>query len=85
MTWTETYLYIPKYEYVSTNQHGDRYKRIGTKRIHCAKLSTNTDSAGSMTQLILLSHHLNVPVHYDFETDPQTAYIEVVAKEGIPV
>jgi len=36
-----------------------------------------------MRTLILLSHHLNVPVHYNFAAKPQIAYIKVVGKEAL--
>ena len=85
MTWEKTYKYLPQYEYVSTNQHGNRYRQIADKQISCAKLSAGVNEVHDMRNLILLSHHLNVPVHYDFTTDPQTAYIEVMAKEGVLV
>ena len=83
MTWNQTYKYIPQYEYVSTNQHGDRYKQIADKQIRCAKLSAHWNEVEDMRQLILLSHFLNVPVHYDFKADPQIAYIEIIAKEAV--
>ena len=83
MTWVKTYKYIPQYEYVSTNQHGNRYRQIVDKQVSCAKLSANWEDAEDMRRLILLSHHLDVPVHYSFETTPQTAYIEVMAREAI--
>ena len=83
MTWAKTYVYIPQYEYVSSNQHGMRYKNIASKQICCAKLSADWENAEDMRRLILLSHHLNVPVHYDFTTNPQTAFIEVAAKEAL--
>ncbi|KKN17949.1 hypothetical protein LCGC14_0960570 [marine sediment metagenome] len=83
MTWEKTYKYLPQYEYVSTNQHGDRYRQIADKQISCAKLSANAESANDMRHLILLSHHLNVPVHYVFTIDPQIAYIEVMAREAV--
>jgi len=34
-------------------------------------------------KIILLSHRLDLPVRYDFEADPQVAYIEVVGKEAL--
>ena len=83
MTWEKTYVYAPEYEYVSVNQHGMRYRHIRNKQICCAKLSADIEIADDMKRLILLSHHLDVPVHYDFTTNPQTAYIEVAAKEAL--
>ncbi len=83
MTWEKTYIYLPQYEFANSNQHGMRYKQIVDKRICCAKLSADLEIADDMKRLILLSHHLDVPVHYDFTTNPQTAYIEVAAKEAL--
>ena len=83
MTWEKSYKYLPRYEYVSTNQHGDRYKRIADKQISCAKLSADVSDVRDLRDLILLSHFLEAPVHYDFKSDPQTAFIEVAAKEVI--
>lgn len=83
MTWEKNYINVPRYEFTNSNQHGMRYKRIASKRVACAKLSANFTNAEDLRRLILLSHHLNVSVYYDFETDPQTAYIEVVAKEAV--
>lgn len=83
MTWIKTYVYVPQYEYANINQHGCRYKQIADKQINCVKLLTNWDDVDDMRQLVLLSHFLDVPVHYDFTTDPQTAFIEVTAKEAV--
>ncbi len=83
MTWEKTFMSVPEYEYVSVNQHGIRYRQVRNKQICCAKMSTDTNDRVDMKQLILLSHHLNVPVHYDFRAAPQVAYIEVAAKEAV--
>ncbi len=85
MTWEKIDIYIPKYEYVSTNQHGDRYRRVTTKRIDGVRLTTDVGDAKNLRDLILFSHFLKLPVHYDFKTDPQTAYIEVIGREAILV
>ncbi len=83
MTWEKTFIYVQRYEFTSSNQHGMRYKQIRTKQVNCAKLLADISDADDLRRLILLSHSLNVPVHYDFTTDPQTAFIEVVAKEAV--
>ncbi len=83
MTWEETYKYLPQYEYVSTNQHGNRYRQIADKQISCAKLSADVSDVRDLRDLILLSHFLEIPVHYNFKSSPQTAYIEVMAKEAV--
>jgi len=80
MTWEKSYIRIPQYEFANSNQHGMRYKRISSKRVACAKLEAKITDAVDLRNLILLSHHLDVPVHYDFGT-PQTAFIEIVSKE----
>ena len=82
MTWEKSYIRIPQYEFANSNQHGMRYKRTAAKRVSCAKLSAATNNAHDMRQLILLSHHLDMPVHYNFG-EPQTAFIEIVSKEVV--
>ena len=79
MTWETGYYYMPQYEYVSCNQHGDRFKRKESKRFSIAKLSCKTNDQSGLTCLVLMSHSLNVPVHYDFED--HTAFIEVVSAD----
>lgn len=83
MQWEQEYSHSPQYEYVSTNQHGDRFKRSRSKRISIAILTAETTDVVGLSRLILLSHHLDVPVRYDFKTDPHTAYIKVVGKEAL--
>lgn len=83
MTWEKKYHYINQYEYTSTNQHGERFKEIAQKRVSVARLSTPCDNTADIKILILLSHRLDLPVRYDFEADPQVAYIEVVGKEAL--
>ena len=81
MIWETRYYYAPRYEYVSCNQHGDRFKRKASKRLSIAKLSCEVNNASDLGRLILLSHHLNVPVHYDF--DDHTAFIEVMSSDAV--
>lgn len=84
MTWTKKWVTIPQYEHTSTNQHGCRYKKLFTeKRLCVAVLSAEIDSSRDLRELILLSHHLDTPVRYDFESEPQKAYIELVSKEQL--
>lgn len=83
MFWSSKYHYIPRYEYTGTNQHGSRYQKIDDKRLSVARLAAQTDNATDLSKLILLSHNLNVPVHYDFNEKPNQAYIEVVSFEAI--
>ena len=83
MTWNERFTYIPQYEYAGTNQHGDRYKKTASKQVKVAVLTAKYDDDTDLRTLVLMSHTLGVPVHYEYESDPQTAYIEVVAKEDL--
>ena len=83
MTWETKYIYKPVYACTSINQHGSRYKRQGTKQFAIVKLSTECDNTQDMRKLILLSHHLDVPVHYDFDSDPQVAYIELASAQQL--
>ena len=82
MTWEKNCTYIPQYKFTSSTKHGVRYKRISSKRVACAKLEAKITDVIDLRHLILLSHHLNVPVHYNFD-EPQTAFIEVVSKEAV--
>ena len=81
MIWVKDYTYIPQYKQVSSNQHGDRFKRITPKRLAVATISCKTDSAAELTELILLGHALDVPVHYDFSD--HTAFIKIVSYETL--
>ena len=67
MTYATEYYYAPRYKYTSSNQHGDRFKKIAPKKINVVKLSCKRDNASDLEDLVVLSHTLNVPVHYDFE------------------
>ncbi len=81
MIYTTEYYYDPRYKYTSTNQHGNRYKRISPKKINVVKLSCKRDNASDLEDLVILSHTLNVPVHYDFEDN--TAFIRVMSSEAV--
>ena len=81
MTWIEGEYYLPRYKYTGTNQYGDRFKRSPSKKVKVARLSCKTNSPVDTQHLILLSHSLDVPVHYDFEDG--MAYIEVMSAEAI--
>lgn len=81
MTWSTGYYYLPRYEYVSTNQYGSRFKQKANKKLNVARLTCKTSDAFDLTRLILLSHHLNVSVHYDFED--HTAFIEVMSSDAV--
>ena len=81
MIWTEGEYYLPRYKYAGTNQHGDRFKRLPSKKIKVAGLSCKLNSSVDIQCLILLSHSLDVPVHYNFED--QVSYIEVISAEAV--
>ncbi len=86
MQWEKSFIHVPQYEYASTNQYGGRYKRIGVKKISVARLlcpMDNSERVEDMRTLILLSDQLDVPIRFDFDTEPQVAYIEVVGKEAL--
>ena len=72
---------IEQFNFVSTNQHGDRYKQVQPKYIHAVTLSAKSDNAVELLDLVVLSEELNVPVHYDF--DKQKAFMTLVSAEAI--
>ena len=82
MTWGKRNIYLPEYEFTSRTKHGDRFKRNGTKQVSVATLETECKNISDMKILILLSHNLNVPVHFNY-AEPQMAFIEIVARETI--
>lgn len=81
--WSKSAIRVPKYSWTSSNQHGNRYKRAAVKELNICRITAEITSAHDLKDLILLSHHLDVPVHYNFNTDPQTAYIEIVSAEKL--
>lgn len=81
MTYTTEYYYAPRYEYTGTNQHGERFKRILSKKINVVKLSCKRDNASDLEDLITLGHTLNVPVHYVFKDG--TAFIRIMSGEAV--
>ena len=82
-SWSKTFIYVPKYEYTSCNQHGERFKRKGSKQLSRCKITVDRTDAEGLLQLTLLSHHLDTPVRYDFESKPQTAFIEIISAEKL--
>ena len=83
MQYETEFIYRPQYEWTSSNQHGNRFKKIGTKQIRVAKLSAKRTDANDLTNLVLLSDRLRVPIYYDFDADPQVACIKIVAKDAL--
>jgi len=81
MFWRKEYIYRDQYEFASSNQHGDRFKRKGNNKISVAVIGASTSNAAEMKDLILMSHTLDVPVR--FNSISGRAYIRVVAEESI--
>ena len=81
MTYETGYYYAPQYKYTGTNQHGDRFKSVPSKKIIVGKLSCKCNDTDELKQLILLSDRLRVPVRYDFEE--QMAYIELMGADAV--
>ncbi len=81
MTWEKEFIYVRQYEFVSCNQHGDRFKRTPPKQLKVAKISCKTNDTDGMQKLILLSHTLDVPVRYDF--DDGMVHIKIVSDEAL--
>ena len=81
MTYTTEYYYASRYEYTNSNQHGQRFKKIASKKINVVKLSCKRDNASDLEDLAILSHTLNIPVHYDFEEGQ--VYIRIMSGEAV--
>lgn len=81
MTYTTEYYYLTQYEWSSSNQHGDRFKKKPSKRINVVKLSCKRDNASDLEDLIIIGHTLNVPVHYDFREGQ--GYIRIMSGEAV--
>jgi len=76
--------WIDEYEESSRNQHGTRYKKkYSSKRVRVATLTAELDNAKDLAILIYLSDRLGVPVHWDYSSKPQTAYIKLVSEEAL--
>ena len=81
MTYTTEYYYAPRYEWSNSNQHGDTFKRLPSKKINVVKLSCKRDNASDLEDLVVLSHTLNVPVRYDFAEG--RAHISIMSCEAV--
>ena len=79
MIYRKEFRYVPVYEYVSSNQHGERYKRTGTKTFSICIIVTSDPSEHK--QLIILGSTLDVPVRFDFKS--QEAYLELASGEEL--
>ena len=83
MKWLKRFFYQPLYKYTGTNQYGDRFKRSGDKKLSIARIQCDYNDADGLLKLALLSHTLDTPVRYDFESSPQQAYIDVISLEQL--
>lgn len=81
MKYVSRMMCIDQFIYTSSNQHGDRYKRVEPKNVRAVILSAGIDDAHALRQLTILSSRLNVPLCYDF--DDQEAYIEIVSTKNV--
>ncbi len=81
MTWSKEFIYVPQYQHTSGMHVRERFKVVRQKRMSVAVLTANVSCASDLKDLVLLSNFLDVPVRYDFESDPQTAFIKVVGAE----
>ncbi len=83
MKWGKKTLWLPQYKYSSSNQHGDTFRKTKDKPLAVATLETEMNDIKDVKTLILLSDRLNTPVRYDFDSEPQVAYIGIVSKEQL--
>ena len=84
MTYKTEFKWIDEYEESGRNQHGTRYKKkYSSKRVKVATLSAEFENTKDLATLIYLSDRLGVPVHWDYSSDPQMAYIKLVSAEAI--
>jgi len=81
MIYETNYYYAPRFKYANRNQHGTRYKKINSKQINVVALSCERTNTSDLEDLVVLSHTLNVPVHYDFKTN--RAYIKLMSAEAV--
>ena len=74
-----------EYRRASRNQHGDRYRRGDIRQVPVGQLYVEMCKAtvGDLERLILLGDMLGVPVHYDFKSEQNRAYIEIVSAEAL--
>ena len=82
-TWSKKFMWIRRFVWVGRNQHGDRYKKLNDMQISICRIEADRDNIIDLRNLILLSSQLDAPVRYNFDADPQEAYIEVVSAEKL--
>ena len=81
MTYNDGTFFLPRYEYTSCNQHGNRYKRKSSIALKTVRLSCKYDDKDGLIRLVLLSNSLDIPVKYDFSE--HIAYIDLMGVESI--
>jgi len=70
---------VPKFRWVSCNQHGARYESSGTEHYNTGRMSAAHDDADGMRRLILIAQMLRIPVEYDF--DKNVSYVDIAATQ----
>ena len=83
MKFQKHYQYVTKYEEVSNNQHGPRYRVVGSERLSATKYSANVNDAEGLKNLAALSDSLDTPLRYDYSANPQEVFIELVSLEQL--
>ena len=83
MRFTTGPISIPQFEYISNNQHGERYKKIRYIRTVVVTMIAQIDNPCDMTKIAILSDQLDTPIKYNFGKTPQEASVEVIAKRNI--
>jgi len=84
MKYTMQQKWIDQFEHASTNQHGDRYKKkVSQKIVKVVVITARFDNADELARLIYIGSKLDVPIHWDSTTSPQTAYIKLISAEAV--
>ena len=81
--WSKKFMWVRQFVCVSRNQYGDRYKKWNDKQISICRIEADRNNIIDLRNLILLSSQLDAPVRYDFDANPQEAYIEIVSAEKL--
>ncbi|NOQ21604.1 MAG: hypothetical protein GQ565_02990 [Candidatus Aegiribacteria sp.] len=70
--------HVPTYQFVSSNQHGDRYReQDGKTNYHTGRMTAAFDDAKELIQLVLIAQMLRIIVEYNF--NEHVAYIDIAA------
>ena len=83
MNYRKRIKYINQYKYTSTNQHGARFKEVESRRLSVSRMTAKITSCDDLSTLAVLSDQLDTPIRYDFDSNPQTAWIEVISNEQL--